>query len=93
MLAVSPFAKPYSSAIGGLAGRLRIEATGEACFDRLNRQRYATAASFNRIAPQRVVVLRTTHDTPSPLSIEHLLDVRSRTGPDARRCTPRACWR
>src|SRR4051795_2672528 len=52
-----------------LAARLRREITGDVLFDRFNRGRYATDASFYQIMPLGVVVPRTMDEALRALSI------------------------
>ncbi|SDR80487.1 FAD/FMN-containing dehydrogenase [Bradyrhizobium canariense] len=52
-----------------LAGRLAREITGEVLFDRFNRGRYATDASFYQIMPAGVVVPRTVDEALRALAI------------------------
>src|SRR6478672_7314624 len=54
---------------GALAARLTREITGDVFFDRFNRGRYATDASFYQILPQGVVVPRTMEEALRALSI------------------------
>ncbi|MDR3487343.1 MAG: hypothetical protein P4M05_20855, partial [Bradyrhizobium sp.] len=49
--------------------RLACEITGEVFFDRFNRGRYATDASFYQIMPAGVVVPRTIDEALRTLSI------------------------
>src|SRR5436309_16014306 len=52
-----------------LAARLRREITGDVLFDRFNRGRYATDASFYQIMPLGVVVPRTMDEALRALAI------------------------
>jgi FAD/FMN-containing dehydrogenase/Fe-S oxidoreductase len=52
-----------------LEKRLRANITGDVFFDRFNRGRYATDASFYQIVPQAVVVPRTTDEALRALAI------------------------
>ena len=52
-----------------LEERLRRETTGEVLFDRFNRGRYATDASFYQIMPAGVVVPRTIDEALRALAI------------------------
>src|SRR6478735_3165973 len=60
--------------------RLKREITGEVFFDRFNRGRYATDASFYQIMPEGVVV---------PRSIDEALRTLSIARDDGRTVTPR----
>src|SRR5580698_604216 len=62
--------KPQNSAgNSALAARLARETTGEVFFDRFNRGRYATDASFYQIMPAGVVVPRTVEEALRALAI------------------------
>src|SRR3954453_13431388 len=52
-----------------LAARLRREITGDVLFDRFNRGRYATDASFYQIMPFGVVVPRTMDEALRALAV------------------------
>jgi len=52
-----------------LAARLRREITGDVLFDRFNRGRYATDASFYQIMPLGAVVPRTMDEALRALAI------------------------
>src|SRR5437763_8855605 len=52
-----------------LAARLRSEITGDVLFDRFNRGRYATDASFYQIMPLGVVVPRTMDEALRALAV------------------------
>src|SRR5215211_697330 len=60
-----------SAEISALAARLRREITGDVLFDRFNRGRYATDASFYQIMPVGVVVPRTMDEALRALAIAH----------------------
>lgn len=53
----------------GLERRLKAEVTGDVWFDRFNRGRYATDASFYQIMPVGVVVPRTTEEAERAIAL------------------------
>jgi FAD/FMN-containing dehydrogenase/Fe-S oxidoreductase len=69
-MATPPAEKVRNSAENdALAARLRREITGDVLFDRFNRGRYATDASFYQIMPAGVVVPRTMDEALRTLAI------------------------
>jgi FAD/FMN-containing dehydrogenase/Fe-S oxidoreductase len=69
-MAASKAEKSENSAVNSaLATRLRHEITGDVFFDRFNRGRYATDASFYQVMPSGVVIPRTMDEALRALAI------------------------
>jgi FAD/FMN-containing dehydrogenase/Fe-S oxidoreductase len=69
-MAATRVQKPETSAEDGdFVRRLKSEITGEVLFDRFNRGRYATDASFYQIMPAGVVVPRTINEALRALAV------------------------